>query len=96
MLDVKLIAAGTVGVVTQAVGTAMAPTEVLQIISLILTIIGTIITFIIIPLVNWYKRSKADGKITVDEIKEGAEILGEGIGKTVEKIEENSKTAKKD
>ena len=38
-------------------------------ISLILTIMGTIIT-IAMALLNWYKQAKRDGKITKDEIKD--------------------------
>ena len=65
-----------------AVGTSIQTNEVLQIISLILTILGTLITFIVLPLLNWYIKSKKDGKITIDEVKEGVETLQEGINST--------------
>lgn len=62
-----------------AVGTSIQTDEVLQIISLVLTILGTLITFIVLPLLNWYIKAKQDGKITIDEVKEGVETLQEGI-----------------
>lgn len=65
-----------------AVGTSIQTDEVLQIISLVLTILGTLITFIVLPLLNWYIKAKQDGKITIDEVKEGAETLQEGINST--------------
>ena len=65
-----------------AVGTSLQTNEVLQIISLVLTIAGTLITFIVLPLLNWYIKAKKDGKITIDEVKEGVETLQEGINST--------------
>jgi len=65
-----------------AVGTSIQTNEVLQIISLVLTIAGTLITFIVLPLLNWYIKAKKDGKITIEEVKEGAETLQEGINST--------------
>lgn len=65
-----------------AVGTSIQTNEVLQIISLVLTILGTLITFIVLPLLNWFIKSKKDGKITIDEVKEGVETLQEGINST--------------
>ncbi len=65
-----------------AVGTSLQANEVLQIISLILTILGTLITFIVLSLLNWYIKAKKDGKITIDEVKEGVETLQEGINST--------------
>ena len=70
---------GIFGTVLSATGTAMQPSEVLQIISLVITIIGGLITMIIIPVYTWYQKAKKDGKITQDEVKEGAETLKEGI-----------------
>ena len=59
---------GVVGTSVSAVGTGMQTNEVLQRISIILTIVGTIIT-IVMALVNWWKNAKKDGKITKDEIE---------------------------
>ena len=33
---------------------------------------------IIIPLWNWYKNAKKDGKITKEEIEEGVKIVSDG------------------
>jgi hypothetical protein len=41
-----------------AVGTSIQTDEVLQIISLVLTILGTLITFIVLPLLNWFIKAK--------------------------------------
>ena len=65
-----------------AIGTSIQTNEVLQIISLVLTIVGTLITFIVLPLLNWYIKAKKDGKITIEEVKEGVGTLQEGINST--------------
>lgn len=65
-------------------GTATQTNEILETISLILTIAGAVVSFIVVPLLNWYLRAKRDGKITTDEIKEGFETLNDGIEKTKE------------
>lgn len=75
----KELIAGTIGTTLGVVGTATQTQEVLQIVSLIITIIGGIISMIIVPLLSWYVKVKKDGKITAEEVKEGAEILGQGI-----------------
>ena len=68
---------GTIGTSVSATGTAIQPNEVLQTISLIITILGGIIT-IVFALIGWYQRAKQDGKIDKDEIKEAIDILQEG------------------
>ena len=70
---------GTIGTLLSAPGTALQPQEVLQIISLVITILGAIISMIVLPLLTWYKNAKKDGKITKEEIKEGVETLQEGL-----------------
>lgn len=85
---------GGIGTALSAVGTATQTQEILQIVSLIITIIGGIISFIVLPILNWYQKSKKDGKIDIEEIQEGVEILQDGITKTKEEIEkEQSKNA---
>lgn len=78
MLNKELIS-GATGTILSATGTALQPNEVLQTISLIITIVGAIISMIVIPILTWYKNAKKDGKITNDEIKEGIDTLQEGI-----------------
>lgn len=68
-----------IGTVLSVTGVATATTEVLQIISLIVTIIGAIISFILVPLWTWYMNAKKDGKITLDEIKDATDIIKDGI-----------------
>ena len=68
------------------IGTALQTNELLQTISLIITIIGAVISMIVLPLINWYNKAKQDNKITHDEIKEAVEIVQNGV----EKIEEET------
>jgi len=75
----KEILEGSVGTILSAVGTAAQVDEVLKYISLGITILGGIISMIIIPLWNWYKSAKQDGKITKEEIEEGVKIASDGV-----------------
>ena len=79
---------GGVGVTLGAVGTATQINEVLQTISLVITIVGAIISCIVVPIVNWYAKAKKDGKITAEEVKEAATTLQDGANKVKEKIDE--------
>ncbi len=80
-MDKTELLVGSVGTGLGVVGTSMQVNELLQIISMIITIIGGIITFIVLPLLNWYKNAKADGKITKEEMKEGIKIIEDGTEK---------------
>ena len=75
----KELIGGAVGTSLSAIGTALQPQEVLQIISLVITIIGATISMIVIPLITWYRNAKKDGQITKDEVKEGLDTLEKGI-----------------
>ena len=77
---------GGVGTTLGVVGTATQVNEVLQTISLIITIIGAAISFIVVPILTWYKNAKKDGQITREELEEGAAIAKEGVEKTHEVI----------
>ena len=78
---------GSIGTALSAIGTGLQPNDVLETISLIITIIGGIITFIIMPLLNWYNKSKAnDSKIDTDEVKEAIEIITHGSEKIKDQI----------
>ena len=79
---------GSIGTTLSAIGTGLQTNEVLQTISLIITIIGGLITFIIVPLVNWYKNAKKDGKIDKDELKDGVDIIVEGSEKLKDEIDD--------
>lgn len=82
----KELITGAVGATLGVVGTATQTNEVLQTISLIITIIGAIISMIVVPVLSWYLKAKQDGKITPEELKEGAEVLKDGLEKTEEEI----------
>jgi len=86
----KEVIGGVVGTSVSAVGTGMQTNELLQKISLILTIIGSIIT-IVMALVNWYNNAKKDGKITKDEIKDGVDIIVDGSKNIKDKIDGKDK-----
>ena len=81
------------GTALSAVGTGLQTSEVLQIISLVLTIIGSLIT-ITMAIINWWKKAKADGKITSDEIQEGIEIIQDGIDDLKDKTKEDKEDKK--
>ena len=76
--EVSLVG-GLIGTSISAAGTATQTNETLQTISLIITIVGAVISMIIIPTLNWYLKAKADGKFTKEEIKEGIDTIKEGI-----------------
>lgn len=92
-LELKEFIGGLVGGSLGAVGTATQTNELLQTISLIITIVGAIISMIVVPLVSWYQKSKADGKITKEEIQEGVKIITDGVEALQNK--ENDKEEKK-
>lgn len=83
---------GTIGSTLGVVGTATQTNEVLETISLVITVLGALVSFVVVPLLNWYRSAKKDGKITLDEIQKGAETLEDGMRKTEEKIKEKGTT----
>lgn len=82
----KEVTGGIIGTGLSAVGTGTQTNEILQTISLILTIIGALIT-ITMALINWWKNAKKDGKIDKEEIKEGVDIIVDGV-KTIQDIKD--------
>lgn len=82
---------GSVGTIMGVAGTASQTNELLQTISLIITIIGGVITFIVVPLLTWYNKAKADGKITKDEINEGIDIATNGVKTLDDKLKGKDK-----
>ena len=78
---------GGVGAVLGSVGTALQINEILQTISLVLTILGALVSFIIVPILSWYRTAKKDEKISTEELEEAAHILDEGAKKTKETLE---------
>lgn len=78
---------GCIGTALSALGTALQTNEILETISLVITIIGGVITFIVVPILNWYKHAKKDGKIDADEIKEGLDIIVDGSERVKDEID---------
>ena len=72
---------GGIGATLGVVGTVTQVNELLQTISLVITILGAIVSFIVVPLLTWYKNAKKDGKITIEEITEATDKLKEGAEK---------------
>lgn len=81
----KEVVGGIVGTGVTAVGTGLQTNEILQAISIVLTIVGSIIT-IAMALTNWWKNAKKDGKITKEEINEGVGIIVDGANEVKDKI----------
>ena len=79
---------GSIGTALSAVGTGLQTNDILQTISLIITIVGGLITFIIVPLVTWYKNAKKDGKIDAEELEEGVKIVIDGSEKIKGQVED--------
>lgn len=65
---------------TGCVMTALQTKEVFQIINLVLTAIAFIVS-ILYTIWKWYRKAKADGKITEDEIDELADSLHDVVSK---------------
>lgn len=63
---------------------ALQQNELFSIISWVLTILATLVT-IAYTLWKWWRRAKADGKITDEEIEEGLEITKEGLDNLTKK-----------
>ena len=82
------------------VGVALTPHElenaehITAIICMIVGLLITIVCSIVIPLIKWWKKAKADGKITEDEIKEGVEIIENGINELKDKTKEDKEEKK--
>ena len=91
MKPINELVAGLFGTGGCVVGTALQTNEVLQTISLVITILSGIVTLIVLPLLNWYRDAKKDGKVDADEIKEGVETLQEGLDKLQDKLDKGEK-----
>lgn len=88
--SVELIG-GLVGTTLTGAGAGLSTNEVLEIVSTILTIIGAVMTLIVIPLLNWYRNAKKDGKITSDEIRDGVDIVANGMNEVNNSINKDKK-----
>lgn len=69
---------GFIGSGIEFVLAAIQADEIFQIITFVLGILTSIVT-LAFTLYKWYKAASADGKITKEEIKEGLDIVKDGI-----------------
>ena len=86
---IGLIGTG-IGTSVSATGTAIQPNEVLQTISLVITILGGLIT-IVFAVITWYKNAKKDGKIDKEEVKELIDIVQDGTENIKEALDDKKK-----
>ena len=94
MINGKDIAGGVVGSAISGVGATISLEQIDRIISIVCSIVGVIITIVcavVIPLVRWYKKAKADGKITKEELKEGIDTAKNGINSVKDAVDKSKK-----
>ncbi len=84
-MKVREFILGLIGTGMSSVGAIVDVNQVLSIISYVITIVGGILTLIVIPLITWWKRAKEDGKITKEEIDEGVHIIQTGVDELKDK-----------
>ena len=87
----KELLAAFAGTGVSLAGTLAQTNEFLQTISIIITILGAIVSFIVVPLLNWYKDAKKDGKVTYNELIDGLDKLQDGLKKTKEEADKMRK-----
>ena len=80
------VVGGIFGTILSGLGTAIQTNDLLQMISLCLTIIGTLLT-IVMALVNWFRKAKKDGKIDEKELEEGVKIIKDGVDEVQEALD---------
>lgn len=91
MTDLKTFISATLGATLGAVGTATQTNETLETISLIITIIGAILSFIVCPLLSWYNKAKKDGKIDSEEIEELTKGISKGVNEIGDALDDHTK-----
>ena len=91
MSDFKTFLSATIGATLGAVGTATQTNETLETISLIITIIGAILSFIVCPLLSWFNRAKKDGHIDTEEIEELTKDISKGLNEIGDVLDEHKK-----
>lgn len=89
----KELVGGMIGTSMSAIGTSFQTNEILQTISIVITIIGGIIT-IVMALLNWWNKAKKDGKIDKEEIKEGIDIVVDGVKTLEDKMKDKEEDKK--
>ena len=69
---------------------SVQPEVLFRYVSLALSILATLIS-IAFSVWQWWKKAKQDGKITEDEIKEGAKIIQDGTEKIKHTLDDKDK-----
>lgn len=91
MNDLKAFISATIGATLGAVGTATQTNETLETISLIVTIIGAILSFIVCPLLSWFNQAKKDGHIDSEEIEQLTKDITKGVNEIGDVLDEHKK-----
>ena len=91
MNDLKAFISAAIGATLGAVGTATQTNETLETISLIVTIIGAILSFIVCPLLSWFNRAKKDGHIDSEEIEQLTKDISKGLNEIGDALDEHKK-----
>ena len=91
MNDLKTFLSATLGATLGAVGTATQTNETLETISLIVTIIGAVISFIVCPLLSWFNRAKKDAHIDSEEIEELTKGISKGLNEIGDVLDDHKK-----
>ena len=79
------VGCGSLGILT-----VLQTEQILRIANLILAIIISILV-LVSRIIDWYKKSKADGKIDADEAKEGIKIITDGAKEIKDHIDNGNK-----
>ena len=90
---------GLSGSVLSAVGAGLSLEQIQQIISIICTCVGfiiTIVSVVIIPLIKHIKKAKEDGEISPEEVEEAVNIINNGIEEIKDSVNKNKQTKKGD
>lgn len=93
----KELIGGLVGSIVSGIGSQLPVEQTYQIVSIITSIIGLLITFIsvvIIPCVKWWNEAKKDGKIDNEELDNLSHILKDGKDEMDKNIKESGKEKK--
>ena len=93
------IAVGLIGTILSATGASLSVNEVQAIVSIVITVLGFIIS-VILPLIfklaKKIREAKKDGKITIEEIEDMTETGKEIIDETTKFIDEQTKSKDKE
>ena len=95
MVNHESLVGGAVGTMVSALQINIDDLHSIEsVVAIICTVLGlliTIVTSIVVPLCRWYAESKKDGKISADEVVEGAQTLKDGLQDIQNKLENKSK-----